>query len=158
MFQSDVDVAYLDPPSVFIHGDFDVQGQTQRMTKLWIPLQPGNDMNLGFGFIRPTLGGVLHWRSANAMMRYRGLDPQSADNLLLFDAYKAAGIFNQTEFGVSMVSPMVRALWWKVSGEYYHPAGLKNNKFVDMSKYLKEKDRWFIGNKMFRNHVCGGKH
>ena len=155
IFQSDVDIVFLKPPSSFIRGNFDIQGETQAMSPVWKQLPPKNDMNLGFGFVRPSHRGVLHWRVVNAMMRYRGLDPQSADNLMLFGAFNDGGVFNQTEEGVAIFSPMVTGLWWNLDrGAYFHPAGLKNNKYNDMSKYLRIHKRWFL-TKEYRSHQCG---
>ena len=153
IFQSDVDVAFLSPPDQFIKGDFDVQGQAQRMTRIWEKELPKLDLNLGFGFVRPNTGGVLHWRAANAMMRYRGLDPQTADNILLWESLRGTGVMKQGPEGVVLVSPMVKALWWK-STNFFHPAGLKNDKYSAMSSFLGKKGRWFLKS-TYRSHVCG---
>ena len=78
VYQTDVDMVFLDNPYDWLDSDADLECQTQDWPN------PAS-CNLGIGHVAATTGGILHWETTNNLMRYLGDDPQSVENMLLID-------------------------------------------------------------------------
>lgn len=168
VFQTDVDVVFLENPYNWLNPHFDLEGQTQNWPEM-------GALNLGIGHIAASRGGRLHWATTNWMMRYTGDDAQSIENFAMIDVLRdqRIGVMNKTRcisgsalLCRGLTTPLVSLRWWpgaalpmayqlprdwnssRMIGIHVHAAGGRAESAHEKSSMYKtwtrERGLWFV--------------